>query len=280
MTSTRFFNSIEFDELKGHATKRSGKSLKGEILWLIKQNELGLHIAPRVIRYNEHEYVMTLFNKTTLFDWIVNNDPDKNLVKFFFNQIYDVIYSNKNTCAYDLSSSAEYMYLEKILNRLDDLDVSGLISKDDYFKLKEFTIDTYDEIKKFLENENSFNLFHGDLHLGNILYDPDIKKFNVIDARWNYGPTEGTGDRLYDSGKLLQCVYANYGYILNKVSINQERNEGWLNLIENELRERLGAAGLVLAKKVSIILLFSCAPLHKEDSSRVKSFIKKSVELC
>lgn len=285
MNLTRYFNNISFDLENNRVIKTSEKSLKGEIEWLENQKVKDLNIAPDLYSYDKKEYkkyTMSYFTKNTLFDYIVSNDSNKEIVSKLFSNIYDKIYPKQSDSVSQkiIRENVKFMYKEKIFLRLDDLLSFGLINKTNYTKLKNFTKDKYQFIKNVVLSEGATDIFHGDLHLGNILFDEKTRDFKLIDARWFYKDSQGIGDVFYDCGKLLQCVYGGYGYILNKIEPDFIRNEEWKNLIFHEIEKRYGKDGLEVSKYIAILLLFSCAPLHKENTERVHKFINKATSLC
>ena len=52
---------------------------------------------------------------------------------------------------------------------------------------------------------------HGDLHLGNIIFNADNFSFKLLDPRGQWGKTQtNAGDTRYDMAKFTQCFWGGY----------------------------------------------------------------------
>jgi hypothetical protein len=116
-----------------------------------------------------------------------------------------------------------------------------------------------EEVSKFHEYADCI---HGDLHLGNIIYNPYSDKIILIDPRGEYKITQNGGNPLYDWCKLSHDIVLGYSSIVN----NCEQN---INLVE--IYKKLCSnydIDYELTVKGAVVLLASCIPLHSDDSER------------
>ena len=111
---------------------------------------------------------------------------------------------------------------------------------------------------------------HGDLHLGNILYNQTTDQFKFIDPRGQYGDLVETtlGDNLYDYCKLSHDLIHGYNAMQNGVEHNRVVTDVFVKLLKKH--------GLPI-KEIhdgGLLLLATCIPLHYEDAVRQERFMR------
>jgi len=177
------------------------------------------------------------------------------------------------------------MYLEKNLKRLEE-----------FKEFPEFNL-VYDFVKEtgeILSDKNNIQsykhwskIFHGDGHIGNIIYEPSTGGLKFIDPRGEFGDLLDVGDIRYDMGKMLHDFYCGYPNIL----ANQYKEEGSeLKILwdENKINEILSFIFKELEiydfdveqiKRLSIVLIVTCLPFHADDKKRQLAFWKRGINL-
>ena len=165
---------------------------------------------------------------------------------------------------YTFSSNCKSIWIDKTASRLKNVPLSREI-KD---QIGQYAL----QIHKSCE---PVPCMHGDLHLGNILYNVQNDKFSFIDPRGKYGTIDGTlGDNLYDWAKLAHDLVLGYNHIVADVEYTR-RDE--MNAIFKKMCKKYGV-NYSLAVKGSVVLLASCIPLHSDNHMRQKRFMKRVEE--
>ena len=121
---------------------------------------------------------------------------------------------------------------------------------------------------------------HGDLFLGNILFDSTSKIFKFIDPRGNFGDVGIYGDTKYDIAKLRHSFVGNYDFIVADLfTINYNDEVGWDFKILNEkyheqisnyfdLELEKNGYDLNQIKFIEALLFISMVPLHSDNIKR------------
>jgi dTDP-glucose pyrophosphorylase len=108
---------------------------------------------------------------------------------------------------------------------------------------------------------------HGDLHLGNIIYDPSSDAVKFIDPRGDWGGHLGWyGCDLYDWSKLAHDLALGYSSICAG-----RKNHQWGKDLMIDLASESGfPIDVVLSG--GVVLMASCIPLHEDSPERQESF--------
>lgn len=108
---------------------------------------------------------------------------------------------------------------------------------------------------------------HGDLHLGNIIYDPSSDAVRFIDPRGDWGGWLGwQGCDLYDWSKLAHDLALGYSSLCAG-----RKNPSWGKELMLDLANRSEfPADVVIGG--GIVLLASCIPLHSDSPERQQAF--------
>ena len=117
------------------------------------------------------------------------------------------------------------------------------------------------------------SFIHGDLQFDNIIYDPQSKKFTLIDWRQDFAGKVEYGDRYYDFAKLLGGMILNYDLIKmalmdfkedgNEIHFDfAQRNSG--NMFRGTLSSFLGRKGYDFSRVELLvgIIFINMSPLH------------------
>ena len=140
-----------------------------------------------------------------------------------------------------------------------------------------------EKIKQSIEiliNSDQMTFIHGDLFLGNILFDSTSKIFKFIDPRGNFGDVGIYGDTKYDIAKLRHSFVGNYDFIVADLfTINYNDEVGWDFKILNEkyheqisnyfdLELEKNGYDLNQIKFIEALLFISMVPLHSDNIKR------------
>lgn len=147
-------------------------------------------------------------------------------------------------------------------------------------RVSAFDYDLKEQVLRFVQYEIipsllHTNCMHGDLHFGNILYDPLTDNIRFIDPRGEYG--EGisvTGDNLYDLAKLSHDLEHGYSALV----ANTEPNEIVRKLFRDYLNTNFDPKEVKRIHAAGLILLMTCIPLHADNPSRQKRMIEYTLK--
>ncbi len=145
-----------------------------------------------------------------------------------------------------------------------------------------------------LERAVDFSVIHGDLFLGNLMFDRRLQRLYAIDPRGAFGDAGIWGDPLYDLAKLRHSVKGLYDFISHgrfricddeglpsTVIVTTKHSRSILELlddwyggvVESSRQDPLACA------VVEAGLFLSLAALHQEDKRRQLAFLLRGLEL-
>ena len=287
--SSRSFNTMTVDTFYGTVTK-SSNSIKGqnkierEKNWFRRlEGEKRLFI-PQIIENNKYgELTMSWesgipLNELFIYENVsISNKIDiiERVLDIYMNVFYKHEHDN------EIIEANREMFLIKNMSRLNKYN-------SDFKKANEmqsFITDTYNELK----DEEYISVIHGDLHTGNILFDPFNGKIKFIDPRGYYGDYHtDLGDIRYDFGKLMHDFYVGYNHMLagqyeivdDKVIIkwNEKEQNILMNSILNKITEKF-RINKILLQKLGIIFVATCIPFHDTNPKLQKAFWLRAVNL-
>ena len=234
MINRRFFNSLEFNETSGsiRKTSQNREKLIDEITWLQKLPQELAFFTPRVFSYSKDPmapYVeMEFYSYPSLDDSFVSGRYDLDIWEKLFQKVFVLVkLASKYTVRDDLlREDLEEMYVRKTVDRLDAVLSDGNLSAD--ITDRPLTIngsscpslrDVLTDLPSLLAKSgvlevSEFSVIHGDLCLGNILYDAKHGLLKLIDARGKFGRFDIYGDVHYDLAKLSHSVLGLYDFTM------------------------------------------------------------------
>ena len=123
---------------------------------------------------------------------------------------------------------------------------------------------------------DNWQIIHGDLFFGNMLYDINSNTLKVIDPRGNFGKDGIYGDIRYDIAKLYHSIYGKYDFIVNDLYSLQYNNHDFNYIIYDSKRHEdiiktfdkyIENNGFYKNDIFAItsLLFMSMIPLHKEN---------------
>ena len=309
---TRHFNSIEITD-DNTIIKRSDNENKinQEINWYLNlPNKLRVYV-PQLIDYsmlkNNVFYELEYINFSPMQELFLYNLPSNEDWEKFFNNILNMIerfklYSTK--ARFNSKEHVNEILINKTEKRIED------IKKNDYFyslmNYSSITINNnvyknfkliWPEIKKYVEDnilQNAsqyWQIIHGDLFFGNILYDVNSETLKILDPRGNVGIDGVYGDIRYDIAKLMHSIIGRYDFIINDLfAIIQEKD----NIVEyilydspkhleiesifNSIVEKNGY-NIEEILVITGLLFISMIPLHSENINHQKMFYYIGIQI-
>ena len=287
----RYFNYLEYDEIKGIVTKTSDDEVKliNEIKWY--QN-IPLEFRPLIPNIVECDYSNQPYIKLehvgfpTLTELWLYGNIDYEVWKTIIKQLFEIVALFKK---YQNSVSHEdykAMYIDKTEQRIENLLSTNkklerlfrndfvVINHNKYNNWNKLKEKIYPQIKKLFDNNDNC-LVHGDLCFSNILYDLNGNNCKIIDPRGSWGSTV-YGDIKYDIAKLRHSIVGNYDSIMNglysvewnndtEIKINIFHPENYqqiVNYFDNTITKHWDLSDI---KLIEGLLFISMLPLHKDN---------------
>ena len=274
---SRAFNKITYDQELGLIHKQPDyhnidaiQTIDDERNWyrcLDWRQEL---FVPRFID-NPNALILSYEPGILLSDLMMYEDMTTSTWEYIVDRIFYIITEyfhqskTKTTDAiYTFSSNCKGIWVDKTVARLKTV----ALSKDIKDQITLYA-------KEIHKNCEPVPCMHGDLHLGNILYNVQNDKFSLIDPRGKYGTVEGTiGDNLYDWAKLAHDLVLGYNHLVADIEYTRRAE---MDSIFKKMCKKYGV-NYNLAVKGSVVLLATCVPLHADNPARQERFIKRVEE--
>lgn len=303
----RTFNALKYDPVFGVLTKSGSDRQKiiQEINWYLNiPDELKI-FAPRLFDYSLQAarpwYALEYYGYPTLADLFMFAYVNPSIWKSIIRKIFETLAQFKKHSARLPFSSYEDMYFHKLNLRLN------LLAKESYwqkvFELKDITYNGQPlknifefkaQIKQMvnrLYKQKEMSFVHGDLCLGNILYDAESRLVKLIDPRGSFGKMSVYGDIKYDLAKLRHSFASHYDFIVSDLFKIRELSTGNFELevyvesyhkdISALFDQSLKSAGYNLKeiKFIEALLFLSMIPLHKDNRSRQQAMYVTGIKL-
>ena len=295
---TRYFNSLQFDDLGENVVKTSQDNTKliNEINWYKNIPNDILELVPKIkdSDVSDNPFIKLEYVKhPTLSElWLYSDFPSE-FWKKIIQGLLDIIQTFKKHK--ENVSEQEYysIYFQKTVDRIDELINNNKIFKeifdDEYIsvngtKLKNWSLirDKIEQRIDELYNKDDNCLIHGDLYFSNILYDSGTNKYKLIDPRGRWG-NGISGDIKYDIAKIRHSVVGGFDTITNGLyTVTYERTSGIdinvfeptnYQIISKELDTQIEKYwNLDEIKMIEGLLFISMLPLHEDNFERQLAF--------
>ena len=308
---TRYFNTIEITKDKTVIKKSENKNkLKQEINWYLNMpNKLKTYLS-QLIDYNVDGsyYELEYINFTPMQELFLYNLPNITEWDKIFNIIFNMINKFKKhskATIYNTSKLTKNILIDKTNKRLNELkaqnEIWETILNENYIKINNNNYknipllidDVYKYINDKLINDsiNNWQIIHGDLFFGNMLYDISSNTLKIIDPRGNFGIDGVYGDIRYDLAKLNHSILGKYDFIvnglysLNKISKTEfdyiiytsGTHNDILDIFKSNIEKNKYDYNDILI--ITGILFLSMIPLHKDNINNQMMFYIKAIEI-
>ena len=260
----RAFNHFKYDPDLNIVTKypslessHAAKTIMCEKAWYDSLDQTQRMFVPKVLQ-NDFGLSLSYESGILLSDLFLNEDISNSTIDYLIEKVvlsirkYFHTQPNLNFMQ-DYKSNAEKIWIEKTQER---------ILKADYYKE---VADYYLSVaKRCFEETKPVRAMHGDLHFGNIIYNPYNDSITLIDPRGEYGNHIGCGgDSLYDLCKLSHDLYHGYNAIVSNTKYPEYVRESFIKIISKYYP---GEQNLIIDG--GALLIASCIPLHYDDIER------------
>jgi glucose-1-phosphate thymidylyltransferase len=261
----RAFNSFEYNadlnvvtKIPNYAYTTAVSSVMNEKAWYSNLNSVQRMFVPKVL---DDDYGLSLSYESgvLLSDLFIHEDISNSTIDYLIEKVVLSIrnhFHNRASLAFvkSFSKNARIMWIDKTASRLEVND-----------NLTDKTKDFYNKVAN-----DCFNLakpvetMHGDLHFGNVLYNPYNNSITFIDPRGEYGEHVGCGgDHMYDLCKLSHDLYHGYSALIYGKPYPKYVKESFSKIVQkyypNEYNTVIDGGALLIA---------TCIPLHFEDEKR------------
>lgn len=293
LINARFFNSLQFNEQAGtiRKTSENKEKLVDEIRWLqAVPKELRTYV-PAVFDYSKdplNPFVeMEFYSYPSLDEAFVSARFDFDAWEKLFDKLFALI---RTAAKYKLSdphlhSDVQEMYVDKTVARLKAVDIAALQQS---VTINDRTVQGFDQVRERLVpaleargvlNVDQFQVIHGDLCLGNILYDAKHGLIKLIDARGRFGRFDIYGDVYYDLAKLSHSILGYYDLIMSGRSRVEEaggkyeirfKSSDYHRTVGEIFRKYVKHEGYDFNRMrlVESLLFLSMVPLHRDRPDR------------
>ena len=270
----RAFNSFKYDsdlnvvtKIPNYTNSFAVKTVANEKSWYQSLNSKQRMFVPKLL---DDDYGLSLSYEsgTLLSDLFIHEDISKSTIDYLIEKVILSIrnhfHSNPNhEFLMEFSKNASKMWITKTIERLDK---AGLNKPEHAF---------YREVaKRCMQKAEPVQAMHGDLHFGNILYNPYNDSITLLDPRGEYGDHVGCGgDHLYDLCKLSHDLYHGYNSFFQAKAYPKYVRESFDKLIRkyypNEYQEIIDGGALLITTAI---------PLHYDDKNRQQQMKDFAVE--
>jgi len=261
----RDFNTFKYDsdlnvvtKVPNYTNSFAVKTVMNEKAWYKSLNSKQRMFVPKVLDDDDYGLSLSYESGTLLSDLFIHEDISKSTIDYLIEKVLLAIrnyFHHKPALEFltKFSENADVMWIKKTLERLN---ASGLQIPEQKF---------YQEIAKRCMNKAEPVLaMHGDLHFGNVLYNPYNDSITLLDPRGEYGNHIGCGgDHMYDLCKLSHDLYHGYNSLVYGNPYPSYVRDSFVKNIRkyypNEYQEIIDGGALLIA---------TCIPLHYDDRNR------------
>ncbi len=305
--STRKFNNLQVDAVRGTITKTSTRKQKllDEANWYRSlPDELAVY-APRVFRVEEKEDSVSvememygypnlaesfLFGSGSFEDWhrIISALMDVHARLEQYTQPSDV-------------EELKEIYISKTHKRLAEIPAcaskvyammqdDGMIINGRHYRNFPLLREKLESAIKGLLNYDRRTIVHGDYCFSNILFDPMHYIFKLIDPRGRFMKQTIYGDPRYDIAKLRHSIVGRYDFITAGLYRLRETRNGAYEFyvsappaaakLQESFDEMSQAAGYCLSdiRLIEALIFLTMIPLHRDDESRQQVFYLTAIQ--
>lgn len=304
LINARFFNVLKFNEQAGTIRKTSDnkEKLVDEIRWLQSIPKELKTFTPAVFDYSKNPldpYLeMEFYSYPSLDEAFVSARFDFDAWEKLFDKLFGLIRiaGKYRVTEEGLDEDLQDMYESKTLSRLAQFSNEALQGDISINQRHVKGIQGIQEsLPQVLRDKNiwhtdSFQVIHGDLCLGNILYDAKHGLIKLIDARGRFGRFDIFGDVYYDLAKLSHSILGKYDFIVSGRSRVKEESDGYLlEFKTSDYHDTVGKIFLkYLAREgfdvgrvrlIESLLFLSMLPLHRDHPDRQVAMALQGIQL-
>lgn len=268
----REFNSFEYHPDLNMITKVptpnnsfATQTIIDEKNWYTSLSPIQSMLVPKVLK-DDYSLTMSYESGILLSDLFAHEDISKSTIRYLIERVILTMWNHfhrKPTLEFTASfpGNAKKMWIDKTEQRLE--------TDDPFYK---------NVAERCLKKARPVDAMHGDLHFGNILYNPYNDAFTLLDPRGSYGDHRGIGgDYLYDMCKLSHDLYHGYNELVTGHKYPTAVRECFSELVKeyfpDDYNEIIDGGALLIA---------TCIKLHydcKERQQRMRDYVNEYANL-
>lgn len=274
---TRDFNVFEYDADLNVITKFpkskdvfAVKTIMNEKNWYESLDSQQKMFVPKIMD-NDYGLSLSYESGTLLSDLFMHEDVSNSTIDYLIEKVVVSIkkYFHLKPDLRFLSTFGDDAKLMWITKTQERMYRNYNLSKDVKLFYEGVANNCLDKVKPV-------RAMHGDLHFGNVIYNPYNDKITLIDPRGEYGKSITVGgDHMYDLCKLSHDLYHGYnGLVMNKNYPEYVKNS-FIKVIKKhypgEYNDIINGGALLIA---------TCIPLHydcKERQKRMEKYVSEYV---
>lgn len=314
--AARHFNNIRITN-DGTLVKSSkdGEKIRNEINWYLHlPNKLRVYL-PQLIDYSSERddawYELEYVNFAPLHELFMYTMPEMTDWRKIIGATFEMLRKyriHSSRAHFDVKRHVEEVLVTKTrarLAQLTDDPLHAVMSSSVEIEINGRKLKNLPVLRAGIEEYASriiadarehWQIVHGDLFFGNMLYDVNSATLKVIDPRGSFGQDGIYGDVRYDLAKLYHSIFGRYDFIVNGLCAivkdfgdpSDPSIEYWVYDSEpkHKALEELFAAELTHRgydvddiRFITALLFLSMIPLHKDNEISQKIFYCKAIEL-
>jgi len=260
----RDFNSFRYDsdlnvvtKVPNYTNEFAVKTIKNEKAWYAALNSKQRMFVPKVL---DDDYGLSLSYEsgTLLSDLFIHEDISNSTIDYLIEKVvlsvHDYFHERPSLDFLEsFGKNAKKMWIDKTRDRLYKTN----LNTPEY----DFYVDV---AKRCMKVAEPVQAMHGDLHFGNVLYNPYNDAIVLLDPRGEYGDHIGCGgDNMYDLCKLSHDLYHGYNSLFQSKAYPKYVRESFEKIIRTyypmRYQEIIDGGALLIA---------TCIPLHYDSSER------------
>jgi dTDP-glucose pyrophosphorylase len=270
----RDFNSFMYDsdlnvvtKVPNYTNEFAVKTIKNEKAWYASLNSKQRMFVPKVL---DDDYGLSLSYEsgTLLSDLFIHEDISNSTIDYLIEKVILSVHNHFHErpsldFLESFGKNAKKMWIDKTKDRLSKTNLNTPV------------YDFYTEVANLcMKVAEPVQAMHGDLHFGNVLYNPYNDAIVLLDPRGEYGDHIGRGgDNMYDLCKLSHDLYHGYNSLFQEKSYPKYVRESFSKIIRkyypNKYVEIIDGGALLIATAI---------PLHYDNierQQRMKDYINE-----
>jgi dTDP-glucose pyrophosphorylase/fructosamine-3-kinase len=263
----RTFNSFKYDpdlnvvtKVPQYTSSFAVETVMNEKKWYAGLNSKQRMFVPKILD-NDFGLSLSYESGTLLSDLFIHENVSNSTIDYLIEKVVLAIRNHFHVqpsleFLKSFGSNAELIWKRKTIDRLSVMTDMSESTKNFYIEVASMC----------MHKAQPVQAMHGDLHFGNILYNPYNDSITLLDPRGEYGKHIGCGgDHMYDLAKLSHDLYHGYNSLFHSKPYPKYVRESFRKIIRKyypkEYVEIIDGGALLIA---------TCIPLHYDNPNRQK----------
>ena len=261
----RTFNSFKYNpdlnvvtKVPQYTSEFAVETVMNEKKWYTSLNSKQKMFVPKILD-DDFGLSLSYESGTLLSDLLIYEEVSNSTIDYLIEKVVLAIRNHFHVqpsldFLKTFGSNANAIWVQKTRERLDS--TKGLSAD---------TIQFYEKVAEAcVKKATPVQAMHGDLHFGNVLYNPYNDSITFLDPRGQYGKHIGcSGDHMYDLCKLSHDLYHGYSSLVNNKPYPKYVKESFKSIIRKyypkDYKEIIDGGALLIATAI---------PLHYDNTKR------------